>query len=163
MTGYKRANLIFSDLDRLKAIAERFGGLQWSSRVVLTPVTRRASLLPDPDHCSHRTQSPWASLPTTPCVSAALTEESTSTQPGTPWKQAAQAEWSTSGVPNLNIPDGWWVEGDHMVNGWSSAKSRSPNGSMARASKSKCWADESLYEVLESVVMPLVTNQIGHY
>ncbi|MFO7559533.1 MAG: alpha-glucan family phosphorylase [Desulfobacterales bacterium] len=53
-----------------------------------------------------------------------------------------------NGVPNLSILDGWWVEGFNGGNGWAvehDASSASPDGSDA----------EKIYRILENEIIPL--------
>ena len=53
-----------------------------------------------------------------------------------------------NGVPNLSILDGWWVEGFNGENGWAvehDASSASPDGSDA----------EKIYRILENEIIPL--------
>jgi starch phosphorylase len=169
MTGYKRANLIFSDLDRLKAIAERFGGLQlvFSGRAHPRDTEGQALL--------HQIQT-IAAMGDSNLRVAVLANYSMRlgrmltggvdvwlNNPVRPLEASGTSGMKASfqGVPNLSIPDGWWVEGcDHMVNGWAFGEGVDlQTGQWPEPTDRNDWADaESLYEVLESVVMPLVTK-----
>jgi starch phosphorylase len=169
MTGYKRANLVFSDLQRLKAIAERFGGLQlvFSGRAHPKDVEGQALLrqireIADLGDANLRVAvlsnysmrlgrmltggvDIWLNNPVRPLEAS-----------GTSGMKA-----SLQGVPNLSIPDGWWVEGcEHGVNGWAFGE----GVDLATGA----WPDppprndkddaESLYQILETTVLPMITD-----
>lgn len=62
---------------------------------------------------------------------------------------------SLNGIPNLSVLDGWWVEGYNGRNGW-------PIGTQATLDNDDAqdWADAaSLYETLENEVVPLYYNR----
>ena len=154
MTAYKRPDLLFTDLDRLKAIAR-----QWPFQIVLAgkahphdeggkhlietlyrhidaladviPVV----FLPGYDMEIARTMVAgvdiWLNTPLRPLEAS-----------GTSGMKAA-----FNGVPNLSILDGWWIEGCiEGITGWSVGNNSDANSD----------ADaESLYEKLEHKVLPL--------
>jgi starch phosphorylase len=169
MTGYKRANLIFSDLNRLKAMAKRFGGLQlvFSGRAhprdtegqallrqihevaALGDVDLRVAVLSNYSMRLGRMLTGgvdiWLNNPVRPLEAS-----------GTSGMKA-----SLQGVPNLSIPDGWWVEGcDHGVNGWAFGDGVNlQTGEWPAPPPRNDNADaESLYEILEQVVLPMMTD-----
>lgn len=56
-----------------------------------------------------------------------------------------------NGVPNLSILDGWWVEGYNGANGWAIGENREYDNH-----EEQDWADaNSLYELLENEIVPL--------
>ncbi len=58
---------------------------------------------------------------------------------------------SINGVPNLSILDGWWVEGYNGANGWAIG-----DGQERENEDEQDWADvTSLYQILEDEVVPL--------
>ena len=153
MTGYKRPDLLFSDLPRLRSIAARMPfqvvlagkahpkdeggkrliealhahmrGLQGSLTVVY---------LPNYDMSLARTLvagvDVWLNTPLRPLEAS-----------GTSGMKAA-----FNGVPSLSVLDGWWVEGCiEGVTGWAVGDEASGNGDDAAA----------LYRKLEEVVLPL--------
>jgi glycogen phosphorylase len=154
MTGYKRPDLLFSDLERLKAIAA-----QWPFQIVLagkahphdeggkklieTLYQHIAALagsiplvfVPNYDMQVARTLvagvDVWLNTPLRPLEAS-----------GTSGMKAA-----FNGVPSLSVLDGWWIEGCiEGVTGWAIGNSASaPNSDDAA----------SLYEKLEHVVLPL--------
>jgi starch phosphorylase len=169
MTGYKRANLIFSDLERLKAMAKKFGGLQlvFSGRAhpkdnegqALLREIHEVAAMGDADlrvavlsNYSMRLGRMltggvdiWLNNPVRPLEAS-----------GTSGMKA-----SLQGVPNLSIPDGWWVEGcDHGVNGWAFGDGVDlQTGEWPKPPPRNDHADaESLYKILEQVVLPMITD-----
>ena len=169
MTGYKRANLIFSDLERLKAIARKFGGLQlvFSGRAhprdtegqsflrqihevaALGDADLRVAVLPNYSLRLGRMLTGgvdiWLNNPVRPLEAS-----------GTSGMKAA-----LQGVPNLSIPDGWWVEGcNHRINGWAFGDGVNlETGEWPEPKERNDWADaDSLYKILEEEVLPMITS-----
>ena len=154
MTPYKRADLLFSDLERLKAIAERHpfqivlagkahprdgGGKQLIERLHAWAKALQGAVpvvyLPGYDMDLARLLvsgvDVWLNLPLRPLEAS-----------GTSGMKAA-----LNGVPSLSVPDGWWLEGlIEGVTGWAvGGESDSDNGGDAA----------SLYAKLERQVLPL--------
>jgi starch phosphorylase len=161
MTAYKRPDLLFSDLERLKNIAQ-----QWPFQLVMAGKahphddggkrlieqihghlrdldgTVRGVYLPNYDMEKALAMvagvDVWINTPLRPLEAS-----------GTSGMKAA-----FNGVPQLSVLDGWWVEGCiEGVTGWAVGDSiESANGDDAR----------SLYDKLENVVLPLYyTDQPG--
>jgi glycogen phosphorylase len=153
-TPYKRADLIFSDLNRLKAIAERSGKIQLlfggkahprdeGGKALIKQIYTAAAELPESVHVvylenyemdiAHLMTSGvdlWLNNPTKPLEAS-----------GTSGMKAA-----LNGVPSYSVLDGWWVEGCiDGVTGWSIGA--------ARSDQSEEIAD--LYVKLERVILPL--------
>ncbi|HEX8765150.1 MAG TPA: alpha-glucan family phosphorylase, partial [Candidatus Acidoferrum sp.] len=161
-TGYKRADLILSDLDRLRKIAKDAGhfqiiyagkahpndagGKEIIRRIYKAKKALRKNVptvfLDDYNlELGGKMTSGvdlWLNTPQFPLEAS-----------GTSGMKAA-----LNGVPSLSILDGWWVEG-HIegVTGWSIGELRrgSSNGSETH---NQAEAD-SLYDKLESVILPL--------
>ncbi len=155
MTAYKRPDLLFSDLERLKTIARKYplqimlagkahprdeGGKriieQLHTYLHELADTVSAVFLPDYDMALARLLvsgvDVWLNTPLRPLEAS-----------GTSGMKAA-----FNGVPNLSVLDGWWIEGCiEGVTGWAigdSGKEMSPDGDAL-----------SLYSKLEEVVLPL--------
>jgi glycogen phosphorylase len=161
MTQYKRPDLLFTDLERLKSIAERqpfqivlagkahprdesgkraIRRLHELGRALegLIPVV----FLPDYDmHTALAMVSGvdvWLNTPQPPMEAS-----------GTSGMKAA-----LNGVPNLSVLDGWWLEG-HIegITGWAIDGGRSSDSTGDRADAA------SLYDKLENVVLPLYNDR----
>ncbi len=158
MTGYKRANLILRDSQRLEALAEQFGGLQivFAGRAhprdtegqgiirALTAASKatsprlRIAMLPNYSMWSGRLLTGgvdlWLNNPIRPLEAS-----------GTSGMKA-----SFQGVPNLSILDGWWVEGCRDGENGFAFGSEEP-------SRDDPGDAEALYDCLQKRVLPLVT------
>jgi starch phosphorylase len=156
-TPYKRANLLFADLERLKQISRNVGPLQVvyagkahprdeGGKAIIRQIFEAAAALANhvrvvylPNYdmalgklvCSG--VDVWLNTPLRPQEAS-----------GTSGMKAA-----LNGVPSFSVLDGWWVEG-HIegVTGWSIGEADGPeNDANADAL--------SLYEKLEGVILPL--------
>ena len=169
-TGYKRADLILSDLDRLRQIAKNAGKFQivyagkahphdaggkdiirhiFSAKKAL----KKAVTIVFLDEYNMEVGGKitagvdlWLNTPQFPLEAS-----------GTSGMKAA-----LNGVPSLSILDGWWVEG-HIegVTGWSIGESRLSAGPQTSVDNN---ADvQSLYQKLESVILPLFYKDRARY
>ena len=160
-TAYKRADLLVSDLDRLRAVASRAGRLQVvfagkahphdedGKRVIERLFRARDALrkditiayLEDYDMTQAALLTSgvdlWLNTPQPPLEAS-----------GTSGMKAA-----LNGVPSLSVLDGWWLEG-HVegVTGW--AIGSDGRQSLERPADSASHA-AALYETLEQAVLPL--------
>jgi len=161
-TGYKRADLILSDLDRLRQIAKDAGQFQIvfagkahpndaGGKDIIRRIFKAKKALRKNVHVVFLDDynlelggkitsgvDLWLNTPQFPLEAS-----------GTSGMKAA-----LNGVPSLSILDGWWVEG-HIegVTGWSIGESRRTAGSSAPTDNQA--EAESLYSKLESVILPL--------
>src|SRR3989440_7990967 len=164
-TGYKRADLILSDLDRLRQIAKDAGPFQIIFAGKAHPndaggkdIIRRifhakkalrkavpVVFLDDYNlELGGRITSGvdvWLNTPQFPLEAS-----------GTSGMKAA-----LNGVPSLSILDGWWVEG-HIegVTGWCIGESR--RSAAGSAPTDNAAEAESLYNQLEDVILPMYYN-----
>jgi starch phosphorylase len=154
MTAYKRADLLFSDIDRLKALAQRqpfqlvLAGKAHphdeGGRQLIETLHRHIqelagiitiAYLPDYDMEIGLTMVAgvdiWLNTPLRPLEAS-----------GTSGMKAA-----FNGVPNLSVLDGWWIEACiEGITGWAIGdNTESANGQDA----------QHLYEKLEQLVLPL--------
>jgi glycogen phosphorylase len=162
--AYKRADLLFSDIERLRAIVSRSGGLQIvyagkahpqdeAGKEQIRKVCSARDLLRDKIKIAYLQNYSmeigkmmtagvdiWLNTPLPPMEAS-----------GTSGMKAA-----VNGVPSLSVLDGWWIEGCiEGVTGWSIGP---PDGEMsASADHSKDAA--SLYDKLERIIMPLFYSQ----
>jgi glycogen phosphorylase len=162
---YKRAELLFRDLDRLRALAAQSGRLQiifagkahpqdqqgkelikriFQARDALKPDIRVA-YLENYDVALAQRLIPgvdvWLNTPQPPMEAS-----------GTSGMKAA-----LNGVPSLSILDGWWIEGCiEGVTGWAIGDLRNA----VNANDDQTPRDvASLYDKLQQVVMPLFYQQ----
>jgi glycogen phosphorylase len=164
-TGYKRADLILADLDRLRQIAKDAGHFQiiyagkahpndgggkdiirriFHAKKALrkaVPVVFLDDYNMDLGGQITSGVDLWLNTPQFPLEAS-----------GTSGMKAA-----LNGVPSLSILDGWWVEG-HIegVTGWCIGESRRTAAGNAPADNTA--ESESLYNKLESVILPLYYN-----
>jgi starch phosphorylase len=156
-TGYKRGDLLFTDLERLKRIARQVGPLQLiyagkahprddGGKAIIRRIFEAAAALNGDVRVVYLENydmalgqllcsgvDVWLNTPLRPQEAS-----------GTSGMKAA-----LNGVPSFSVLDGWWIEG-HIegVTGWSiGAADGSENDAMAEAA--------SLYEKLEAAILPL--------
>ncbi|MFA7349313.1 MAG: alpha-glucan family phosphorylase [Methylotenera sp.] len=157
MTAYKRPDMLFSDMERLKRIAQ-----QYPFQIVMSGkahpgdeggkaliaelhgyANQLAGIVPavylpdynlDIAHNMVAGSDVWLNTPLRPYEAS-----------GTSGMKAA-----INGVPSLSVLDGWWIEGCiEGITGWAIGNMTSSNGSDAIA----------LYDKLEQVVLPLYYHQ----
>jgi glycogen phosphorylase len=156
-TGYKRADLLFSDEDRLRHIIEQTGPLQlvYSGKAHSRDTTGKAAIERIFSVAAHLKDvlrvvyleeydmtlagiliagvDLWLNNPLKPLEAS-----------GTSGMKAA-----LNGVPSFSVLDGWWLEGCiEGVTGWAI-------GNAAEEPGEEAVELESLYSKLENVIMPL--------
>lgn len=156
-TGYKRGDLLFTDLERLKRIARQAGALQLiyagkahprdeGGKAIIRKIFEAAAALAKDVRIVYLENydmtlgkllcsgvDVWLNTPVRPQEAS-----------GTSGMKAA-----LNGVPSFSVLDGWWVEG-HIegVTGWSIGDADdAQNDSVAEAT--------ALYDKLETVILPL--------
>jgi len=164
-TGYKRADLILADLDRLRQIVKNAGSFQIIYAGKAHPNDGGGK-----DIIRRIFQAKRALRRTVPVVflddyNLELGGKMTSgvdlwlNTPQFPLEASGTSgmKAALNGVPSLSILDGWWVEG-HIegVTGWCIGESRrSAAGSAATDNAAEA---ESLYNQLEGVILPMYYN-----
>ena len=154
MTAYKRADLLFADLARLKALArERPFQIVMAGKA--HPKDAAGKQLIEALHGHMRDLAgvvPMAFLPDYDMALALLMVSGSDVWINTPLRPLEASGTSGmkaafNGVPQLSVLDGWWVEGClEGVTGWAVGDdSPTANGHDAMA----------LYDKLEQVVLPL--------
>ncbi len=154
---YKRADLLFSDLNRLKRIATQVGPFQViyggkahpqdeRGRAMIRAVFQAADALRDTIRVVYLEEYDMA-LAKYLCAGADLwlnTPQKPEEASGTSGMKAA-----LNGVPSLSILDGWWLEG-HVegVTGWAIGESWEPESNPAKEIA-------SLYDKLEYLILPM--------
>ena len=165
-TGYKRADLILSDLDRLRQIAKDAGHFQ-----IIYAGKAHPNDAGGKDIIRRIYKAKKALRKNVPTVflddyNLELGAKMTSgvdlwlNTPQFPLEASGTSgmKAALNGVPSLSILDGWWVEG-HIegVTGWSIGESR--RGSGNRSETDNQAEAESLYSKLESVILPLYYSE----
>jgi starch phosphorylase len=164
-TPYKRADLIFHDPERLRAIARYAGGLQIlyagkahpsdePGKAMIRRIFEAAAALGESPRVLYLEGYDMA-LARQLCAGVDVwlnTPRRPQEASGTSGMKAA-----LNGVPSFSILDGWWVEG-HIegVTGWSIGHGQEPSG------------DDSgeigdLYDKLERVIVPLFYGQPARF
>jgi len=156
-TTYKRPDLLFSDLDRLRGLARQVGPIQVvfggkahpqdeGGKDMIRRVFQAAAALGDAMPVVYL-ENYDMSLGKIICAGVDLwlnTPQRPQEASGTSGMKAA-----LNGVPSLSVLDGWWVEGHvEHVTGWSIG-----DNSESPAEPSQDAA--SLYDKLERVIIPL--------
>jgi glycogen phosphorylase len=154
MTGYKRPDLLFGDLQRLLAINARH-----PFQIVMAgkahPRDEEGKALIQAIHACMRTVKPIAAafVPNYDMSIAAKLVAGTDVwlnSPLPPFEASGTSGMKAAfnGVLNLSVLDGWWVEGwDEGVTGWSIGNDKGPPDAAAHAAH--------LYHKLENTVLPL--------
>ena len=169
-TGYKRADLILSDLDRLRQIAKAAGKFQivyagkahpqdGGGKDIIRRILkakkalRKAVPIVFLDEYNMEVGGQitsgvdlWLNTPQYPLEAS-----------GTSGMKAA-----LNGVPSLSVLDGWWVEG-HIegITGWSISESHQP-GSAPIVTDNFNEA-QSLYTKLENIILPMFYKERSRY
>ncbi len=157
---YKRADLLFSDLNRLRAIRKNSGPFQVvfggkahpkdeAGKAVIRKVFEAAAALRDviPVVYVSDYDFRWAQLFTAGVDVWLNTPHRPFEASGTSGMKAA-----LNGVPSLSVRDGWWVEGHFEgVTGWSIGYDEDPEHHDVEIA--------SLYEKLEHTILPLFYSQ----
>ena len=163
-TEYKRADLLFADLRRLRAIRQNAGPFQIvfsgkahpqdeTGKAVIRRVFEAAAALRDsipiayvPDY-----DIQWAGLFTSGVDLWLNTPHRPLEASGTSGMKAA-----FNGVPSLSVRDGWWVEGHFEgVTGWSIGYDEEPEEHAVELA--------SLYEKLERIILPMFYSEPQTY
>jgi glycogen phosphorylase len=159
-TAYKRADLLFTDLDKLRALCKHAGPLQVvysgkahphdeEGKAVIRRVFEAAAALRDsiPVVYVENYDMRWARLLTSGVDVWLNTPHRPYEASGTSGMKAA-----LNGVPSLSVRDGWWIEGHFEgVTGWSIGFDEDPEQHEIEVA--------SLYEKLGRVILPLFYAQ----
>jgi glycogen phosphorylase len=154
--SYKRANLLFTDLARLRAIREQVGPFQVvyggkahpqdeEGKAVIQRVFEAAGALRDviPIVYIENYDMYWARLLTSGVDLWLNTPHRPYEASGTSGMKA-----SLNGVPSLSVRDGWWIEG-HLegVTGWAIGLDQDPEEHEVEVA--------SMYDKLEHAILPM--------
>jgi starch phosphorylase len=163
-TTYKRADLFFRDLERLRAIRQQVGPLQivyggkahprdLDGKAVIRNLFEDAAALRDsiPMVYLENYDIRWAQLLTSGVDLWLNTPHRPFEASGTSGMKAAM-----NGVPSFSVLDGWWVEGHFEgVTGWSIGSDDDGNRESVEVN--------SMYEKLQYVILPMFYERPGKY
>jgi glycogen phosphorylase len=164
-TEYKRSDLLFTDLDRLRRIATQAGALQViysgkahpqdeSGKAGIRRIFQAAAALAGSVSVIYLEEYDMA-LAQRLCAGVDLwlnTPHRPLEASGTSGMKAA-----INGVPSLSILDGWWIEGHaEGATGWAIGDESEPESDTAGEVA-------SLYDKLERVIVPLFYGQPDAY
>ncbi len=165
-TGYKRADLLFHDIARLKAIAAQAGGLQivyagkahpqdHDGKEQIKRIFRMRDALRGSVTIVYLPDYDWA-------LGALLTSGVdlwlNTPQPPLEASGTSGMKSALNGVPSLSILDGWWIEGCiEGKTGWAIDP-----GPVVEVNRNPRDA-ESLYDKLSEVVVPLYCTDRGGF
>jgi len=167
-TAYKRADLLFADIERLKSIAAASPGLQLVFAGKAHPMDQQGKRLIRKVFNAAEQLKPAIKLVYLPDYDIELakiiipgvdlwlnTPEPPHEASGTSGMKAA-----LNAVPSLSVLDGWWVEGCvEGLTGW--AIGNPPDSRGKKRSKNK--DAMSLYDKLENVIVPMFYNNRQQY
>lgn len=151
-TAYKRADLLFSDAERLEQLANRFGPLQIVYAGKAHPKDVDGQALIAKVHAAAKKLRKFVRFVYLPNYGMRLGALITGgvdvwlNNPEKPLEASGTSgmKCSLNGIPNLSVLDGWWIEGHFEgVTGWSI------DGATRKEEA------DSLYDKLESDVAPL--------
>jgi starch phosphorylase len=153
MTAYKRADLLFTDLDRLAAIAERHPFQVIVAGKAHPQDEGGKQLIASLHEWAHvlRGRIPMVFLPGYGMDLAKLIVSGVDVWLNTPQRPLEASGTSGmkaafNGVPSLSVPDGWWLEGwIEDVTGWAVGTAADSDNARDAA---------ALYEKLEQKVLP---------
>jgi starch phosphorylase len=164
-TAYKRADLLFSDLERLRRIVREAGPLQvvyggkahpqdWEGKELIRRIFQAAEALNDGIRVVYLEEYDMA-LARLLCAGVDLwlnTPQKPQEASGTSGMKAA-----LNGVPSFSVLDGWWIEGhEEGVTGWCIGDGWEKDSDPARESA-------SLYDKLENLILPMFYNRTIEY
>ena len=157
---YKRADLVFHDVERLRRIAGQHGGLQLVFAGKAHPADQEGKKLIQRVVQTGRSLADSVSVVYLPNYDMQLAELLTSgvdvwlNTPLRPLEASGTSgmKAALNGVPSLSVLDGWWIEGCiEGTTGWAIGTDDTP------PDEASDWARtaESLYDKLEQAVAPL--------
>lgn len=171
-TAYKRPDLLFHDLNRLRHIAERTGPLQViyagkahphdeTGKQLIRRVFDAANALGD---CIRIVYLPDYGMQLGRIMTSGVDLWLNTPEPPLEASGTSGMKAAVNGVPSLSILDGWWIEGCiEGVTGWAIGEDgHSEHQSDERPSNREQDA-ASLYDKLEHSILPLFLNDVSGY
>lgn len=169
-TGYKRATLIFHDIDRLGRIFKGKAQIIFAGKAHprdLDGKERIKKIFEFSEYLWQNYKVPVAFLPNYDMDTARLMVAGSDVWLNNPRRYLEASGTSgmkaaINGVPHLSVLDGWWIEGYEMdqMAGWAIG----PGPDDPHAEKRSDAEDaEDLYRLLEREVIPIYFNERDHW
>jgi len=159
-TEYKRGDLLFQDIDRLRTISSKTGPLQvvyagkahpqdQGGKELIKRIFQAKESLKKEIRIAYLENY---DIELGKIVTSGVDLWLNTPQPPMEASGTSGMKSALNGVPSLSVLDGWWIEG-HIdgVTGWSIGESRRGTGESSDWSKDA----SSLYEKLEHIILPL--------
>ena len=167
-TAYKRADLIFEDVERLKKIAKRHGPIQLVYAGKAHPRDEAGKELIRRIVAAGRKFKQFVRLVYLENYDIEIGHLITSgcdiwlnnPQPPLEASGTSGMKAALNGVPSFSVPDGWWIEG-HMegLTGWAIGE----DSRLTPSAEDRAKDAESLYHKLDKVILPLFYNNVEGY
>lgn len=166
--AYKRADLLFQDIGRLRNIASKAGPFQViyagkahprdeEGKDLIKRIFQQEKLLKDDIKITYLENY---DLELGKMITSGIDVWLNTPQPPLEASGTSGMKAALNGVPSLSILDGWWIEGCiEGLTGWSIGDHRSQTEETQNRSKDS----SSLYDKLETVVVPLFYRDRDHF
>ncbi len=168
VTAYKRADLLFTDLEHLQKIGAQCGGLQLIYAGKAHPSDQEGKRLIQRILELQAASNDNITIAFLPNYDLALAKLITAgvdlwlntPQPPLEASGTSGMKAALNGIPSLSVVDGWWMEGlIEGVTGWSIGDEK--RGREDESSRSRDAA--SLYDKLEHVILPMFRDDRNRY
>lgn len=165
---YKRADLLFQDIERLKSIASKAGPLQvvyagkahphdQDGKELIQRIFQLKESLKNDIKIAYLENY---DLELGKTITSGVDLWLNTPQPPLEASGTSGMKAALNGVPSLSILDGWWIEGCiEGVTGWSIGE----NGRVTEEAGDRSKDASSLYEKLEQIVVPLFYHDRDGY
>jgi starch phosphorylase len=168
-TPYKRATLIFSDIERLKTISNHCGAIQIifagkahprdeQGKALIQEIYKIKDML---DHDIHIAYLPDYDMDIGRLMTAGVDLWLNTPLPPMEASGTSGMKAALNGVPSFSILDGWWIEGCiEGVTGWAISNSASETGAMPAPDDHEA---DILYSKLENIILPMYYHNRDGY
>ena len=162
--GYKRADLLFHDLERLKSISKKAGAIQVVYSGKAHPKDQGGKELIQRIFQAQQQLKPQVKviyisnydMALARLIAAGVDVWLNTPKPPLEASGTSGMKAALNGVPSLSILDGWWIEGCiENVTGWAIGDDQLEEGQERHDARDA----QALYQKLEEVVIPKFYNQ----
>ena len=168
VTAYKRADLLFTDMERLKKIANNSGGLQLIYAGKAHPsdqegkrlIRRILELKNLADENITIAFLRNYDLELARLITAGVDLWLNTPQPPLEASGTSGMKAALNGIPSLSVVDGWWMEGlIEGVTGWAIGDKKRPREDETSSVRDAA----SLYDKLDRVILPMFHGRQGSF